>query len=186
MGLAGVVGSARQARFPVLVEAVFCRVGTKPNTVTNFDPAGFLLLLTVVPALAAGAISISLAHLVAGLGYGEYDTNVVVLLAALVGVWTVAAVAVSTSMLQILAVVLAMVGAFGVTRSVRAASYGWVLGVVLLFGAFVALSAVGVYRGVDQTGRPQGFIAEHLQLFYYGGLLAFGAIGGKLVAVVGQ
>jgi predicted outer membrane lipoprotein len=151
---------------------------------TSFDPGGLLLLLTVIPAVVAGVVSITLAHVAARLGYGTYDTNVVGILAVLLTAWTVAAFLVSTSMLQILAVVLAMIGAFAVTRSITASSYGWVLGVVLLFAAFSVLSAVGVYQGVDQTGRPQGLIARHLSLFYYGGLLIFGAIGGKLVEAV--
>lgn len=151
---------------------------------TNFDPGGFLLLLTVIPAVVAGVISITLAHVAAWLGYGEYDTNVAVLLAVLISAWIVAAFLVSTSMLQILAVVLAMIGAFAVTRSITASSYGWVLGVVLLVAAFIVLSVGGVYRGVDQTGRPQGIIAQHLHLFYYSGLLIFGAIGGKVVEII--
>lgn len=150
---------------------------------TNFDPGGFLLLLTVIPAVVAGVISITLAHVTAWLGYGEYDTSVAILLAVLIGAWIVIAFLVSTSMLQILAVVLAMIGAFAVTRSITASSYGWVLGVVMLFATFIVLSAVGVYRGVDQMGRPQGIIAQHLHLFYYGGLLIFGAISGKLVEI---
>lgn len=151
---------------------------------TNFDPGGFLLLLTVIPAVVAGVISITLAHVAARLGYGEYDANVAVLLAVLIGAWIVAAFLVSTSMLQIIAVVLAMIGAFAATRSITASSYGWVLGVVLLFAAFIVLSAVGVYRGVDQTGRPRGIIAQHLHLFYYGGLLIFGAISGKVMEII--
>lgn len=151
---------------------------------TNFDPGGFLLLLTVIPAVVAGVISITLAHVAAWLGYGKYDTNVAVLLAVLLSAWIVAAFLVSTSLLQILAVVLAMIGAFAVTRSITASSYGWVLGVVLLVAAFIVVSAVGVYRGVDHTGRPQGIIAEHLHQFYYGGLLIFGAISGKVVEII--
>lgn len=151
---------------------------------TNFDPGGFLLLLTVIPAVVTGIVSIALAHVVAWVGYGEYETNVVVLLAFLISAWTVAAFFVSTSMLQILAVVVAMIGAFAVTRSITASSYGWVLGVVLLFATFIVFSAVGVYRGVDQTGRPQGIIARHLELFYYSGLLIYGAICGKVVETI--
>lgn len=151
---------------------------------TNFDPGGFLLLLTVIPAAVAGVVSITLAHVAARLGYGEYDTNVVGLLAVLIIAWIVAALFVSTGMLQILAVVLAMFGAFAVTRSITMSSYGWVLGILLLFAAFTVLSAVGLYRGVDQTGRPQGIIARHLDLFYYSGLLIFGAIGGAVVDVI--
>lgn len=150
---------------------------------TNFDPGGFLLLLTVIPAVVAGVVSITLAHVAARVGHGEYDTNVVVVLAVLIVAWIVAAIVVSTGMLQMLAVVLAMIGAFAVTRSVTVSSYGWVVGVVLLFATFIVLSAGGVYRGVDQTGRPQGLIARHLYLFYYSGLLIFGAIGGKVVAL---
>lgn len=151
---------------------------------TNFDPGGFLLLLTVIPAVVAGAVSITLAHIAVRLGYGEYETNVAVLLAVLIAAWIVAALVISTSLLQILAVVLAMGGAFAVTRSISVSSYGWVLGVLLLFAAFTVLSVAGVYRGVDQTGRPQGIIAEHLVLFYYSGLLVFGAIGGKVVGLI--
>lgn len=148
---------------------------------TNFDPAGFLLLLTVIPSVVAGAVSISLAHLSARLGYGEYETNVAVVLGVLVVAWIAASLAVSTAMLQILAVTLAMVGAYAVTRSVTSASYGWVVGVVALFAAFAALSALGVYQGVDQSGRPQGVIARNLPAFYFGGLLVFGAVGGAAV-----
>jgi nitrate/nitrite transporter NarK len=91
---------------------------------TNFDPGAFLLLLTVIPAVVAGVVSITLAHLTARLGYGEYKTNVAALLAVLIIAWIVAAVLVSTNLLQILAVVLAMVGAFAVTWSITASSYG--------------------------------------------------------------
>jgi len=151
---------------------------------TNFDPGGLLLLLTVIPAVVAGAVSITLAHAAAWLGYGEYDTNVAVVLAILLAAWIVTAVFVSTSMLRILAVVLAMVGAFAVTRSVTVSSYGWVLGVVLLFAAFVVLSVADVYRGVDRTGRPLGIVARNLSLFYYGGLLVAGAVGGKVAEAI--
>lgn len=151
---------------------------------TNFDPGGLLLLLTLIPAVVAGAVSITLANIAVRLGYGEYETNVAVLLAVLIAAWIVAAFVVSTSLLQILAVVLAMIGAFAVTRSISVSSYGWVLGVLLLFAAFTVLSVAGVYRGVDQSGRPQGIIAQHLVLFYYSGLLVSGAIGGKVVGVI--
>lgn len=151
---------------------------------TNFDPGGFLLLLTVLPTVVAGVVSITLAYVTAWLGYGEYETAVVALVVVLIGAWIVTAVLVSTSLLQILAVVFAMIGAFAVTRDITTSSYGWVLGVILLFAAFSVLSAVGVYRGVDQAGRPQGVIARHLSLFYYIGLLIFGAIGGKVVAML--
>lgn len=151
---------------------------------TNFDPGGILILLTVIPAFIAGVVSITLAHIAERLGYGEYETNVAVLLAVLIAAWIVAAFVVSTSLLQILAVVLAMIGAFAVTRSISVSSYGWVLGVLILFAAFTVLSVAGVYRGVDQLGRPQGIIAQHLDLFYYTGLLVFGGIGGKVVGVI--
>lgn len=147
--------------------------------VTNFDPGGFLMLLTVIPAVAAGVVSVGIAQVSARLGYGEYETNVTVVLAILVIGWIVASFLFTTSMLQILAVILAMIGAFAVTRSVTASSYGWVIGVVLLFGAFTALTVLGIYQGVDQTGRPQGLIARHLRVFYYAGLFVSGAIGGK-------
>jgi hypothetical protein len=151
---------------------------------TNFDPGGILLLVTVIPAIVAGAVSIGVAHLTTQLGYGTYETNVVAILGVLIVGWVIASVLVTTSMLRILAVVLAMLGAFAVTRSITATSYGWVLGVVLLFVVFTALSVFGVYRGVDQTGRPQGPIAENLYVFYYGGLLVFGAVSGKAVQVM--
>lgn len=165
-------------------DASFNLVRAKRECMTNFDPGGLLLLLTVIPAVAAGLVSITLAHVAAWVGYEEYETSVVVLLAVLISAWIVAAFLVSTSLLQILAVVLAMIGAFAVTRSITASSYGWVLGVVLLFVTFIVLSTVGVYRGVDQTGRPQGSIARHVDMFYYGGLLIYGAIGGKVVETI--
>lgn len=148
---------------------------------TNFDPGGLLMLLTVIPAVVAGVVSIAVAHLAAWLGYGTYETNVAVVVAAMLVAWVGAALVVETGMLRILAVALSMAGAFAATRDVTATSYGWVLGVVLLFGAFLALSALGVYRGVDATGRPQGLLARNLEAFYYIGLLAFGAVGGKAV-----
>lgn len=151
---------------------------------TNFDPGGFLLLLTVIPAVVGGAISIALAHGLARLGVGKYETDVTVIVAVLVLAWIVAAAFVSTSMLAILAVTLSMVGAYAVTRDVTATSYGWALGVVLLFAVFVVLSVLGVYRGVDASGRPQGLIAQHLFAFYATGLLVCGAIAGKAVAIV--
>jgi hypothetical protein len=151
---------------------------------TNFDPGGFLMLLTVIPAVVAGVVSIGLAHLVARLGYGTYETNVVSILAVMVVGWIAAALIVSNGMLTILAVVLAMVGAFAATRDVTASSYGWVFGVVLLFVAFVVLSALGIYRGVDNTGRPQDVISGNLGVFYAGGLFVFGAIAGKAVAML--
>lgn len=152
---------------------------------TNFDPGGFVVLLTVLPSIVAGVVSIGGAHLASWLGYGGYERNVAALVAALLVGWVVAALVISTGMLLILAVTLSMVGAYAVTRSVRATSYGWVLGVVLLFVAFGVLSALGVYRGVDQAGVPQGFISRHLEAFYFGGLLVFGAIGGATVAAFG-
>ena len=153
---------------------------------TNFDPGGFLVLLTVIPAVVAGVISIGGAHLASRLGYGTYETNVAILVGLMIVGWIGAALVVSTSMLQILAVTLSMVGAFAATRSITASSYGWVLGVVLLFVAFLGLSAVGVYKGVDQTGVPQGPIARHLFSFYSGGLFVFGAVGGKAVELFQQ
>ncbi len=151
---------------------------------TNFDPGGFLMLLTVIPAIAAGAVSIGMAHLTARLGLGDYETNVAVVLATLLLGWIAAAFVVSTGMLQILAVTLAMAGAYGTTRSVAASSYGWVLGVVLLFVTYAGVAAMGIYKGVDQTGRPQGLLSRHLRVFYYAGLLGFGAVGGKAVQAV--
>lgn len=148
---------------------------------TNFDPGGLLMLLTVIPAVVAGAVSISGAHLLTRLGYGEYETTVAVILGILIVVWIGASLLITTSMLTILAVTLAMAGAFIVTRNITAASYGWVLGVVLLFAAFTAVSILGIYKGVDQTGRPQGLIAQHFYIFYAVGLFAFGAVCGKAV-----
>jgi hypothetical protein len=86
--------------------------------VTNFDPGGLLLLLTVIPSAVAGVVSVGVAHLAARLGYGEYDSNVAIVLGVLAAAWVVASLLVSTEMVQILAVGLAMVGAFAVTRSV--------------------------------------------------------------------
>jgi len=151
--------------------------------VTNFDPGGFLLLLTVIPSVVAGVVSVGLAHLATGLGYGDYETTVVATLGVLVLGWIAAALVVSTSMLYILAVTLSMAGAYAATRSVSAASYGWVLGVVGLFVAFAVLAAVGVYEGVDQRGVPQDVISRNLAVSYTVGLLVFGALGGKAVQV---
>lgn len=151
---------------------------------TNFDPGGFLVLLTTIPAVIAGVVSIGLAHLVARLGYGDYETNVAAILGALVVAWVGAALVVTTGMLYVLLVVLSMVGAYAATRSVSAASYGWVLGVAGLFVAFTVLAAVGVYQGVDQRGVPQDIISRNLAVSYTVGLLAFGALGGKGVQVV--
>lgn len=148
---------------------------------TNFDPGGFLVLLTVIPAVVAGVVSIGAARLASRLGYGAYETNVAAILGLLILGWIGASLVVTTSMLRILAVTLSMVGAYAATRSIMASSYGWVLGVVLLFAAFVGLSALGVYQGVDQAGRPQGFISRHLFALYYVGLFAFGAVGGTAV-----
>lgn len=148
---------------------------------TNFDPGGFITLFTVLPSVVAGVVSIGVAHLASRLGYGDYERNVAAIVAVLLVGWAGTALLVSTSLLLILAVTLSMVGAFAVTRSVRATSYGWVLGVVLLFVAFAVLSALGVYRGVDQTGVPQGPFSRHVEGFYFGGLLVFGAIGGAVV-----
>lgn len=148
---------------------------------TNFDPGGLLALLTLLPAVVAGAVSVVAAHLADRLGVAAYERAVVAALALLVLAWVAAALVVSTGMLTILLVVLAMVGAYAATRDVTAASYGWVLGVVLLFLAFLVLSELGIYQGVDETGRPQGLLARHLMAFYAGGLFAFGAIGGAIV-----
>lgn len=153
---------------------------------TNVDPGGLLVVLTVVPAVVAGIVSIAGAKLAARLGYGTYETNVAVSVGAMIVAWIAASLLISTSMLQILAVVLSMVGAYAVTRSITASSYGWVLGVGLLFVAFVGLDAIGVYRGVDQTGRPQGILARHLLWFYAAGLFGFGAVGGRAVQAVGR
>lgn len=152
---------------------------------TNFDPGGFLLLLTVIPSVVAGAVSITLAGLAARFGYGEYESNVVVILGALIAAWIGAAFAISTSMLLILAVMLAMIGAYAATRSVTAASIGWVVGVLLLFVAFAVASSLGVYRGVDPTGTPQGLVSQYLPAFYAAGLFVCGAIGGKAVQLTG-
>lgn len=153
---------------------------------TNFDPGGLLLLLTVIPAVVAGILSIAGASLAARLGFGTYETNVAAILAVMIVAWIAAAFVVSTAMLQILAVTLAMAGAYAATRSVAESSYGWVLGVIILFGAFTALSALGIYQGVDRTGRPQGILSQHFYWFYAGGLLAFGALGGRSVQVLNR
>lgn len=150
---------------------------------TNFDPGGFLILLTTIPAVIAGVVSVGLAHLTARLGYGDYETNVAALLGVLVVGWVGAALVVSTAMLYVLLVVLSMVGAYAATRSVSAASYGWVLGVVGVFVAFTVLAALGIYQGVDRSGVPQDFISRNLAVSYTVGLLAFGAAGGKAVQV---
>lgn len=165
------------------VEPIFLVVAPVPGRMTNFDPGGVLVLLTVIPAVVAGVLSVGLAHLVSWIGYGEYETNVAVILGVLIAGWIAAALVVSTSMLLILSVVLSMIGAYAATRSIQSSSYGWVLGVVLLFVAFAVLSALGIYEGVDRTGVPQGFLAEHLRAAYFGGLLVFGAIAGKAVHV---
>jgi hypothetical protein len=149
--------------------------------VTNFDPAGFLVLLTVISSVAAGSVSMGGAHLAARLGVETYERSVLAIVGALIAVWVVAAVVVSTAMLQILAVTLAMVGAYAATRNVTASSYGWVLGVVLLFVAFTIASVTGVYQGVDPNGVPEGLVACNLQAFYYGGVFVFDAIGGAAV-----
>lgn len=154
------------------------------RTVTNFDPGGFLMLLTVIPAVAAGFVSVGLALLTSRIGYGDYETNVVMIVGLMLVGWLVTALIITTSMLQILAVSLAMVGAFAVTRSVTAASIGWVLGVVLLFVVFIGLDVLSIYQGVDPTGRPTGLISRHLYAFYYGGLLVCGGVGGKAVQSV--
>lgn len=152
---------------------------------TNIDPGGILVLLTVILAVPAGIVSIALAHLVAWLGYGDYEGNVWAILAAMAVVLVVGSlVFVETSMLYILSVVLAMVGAYAVTRDRTATSYGWVLGVLFLYLGFALLSATGLYAGVDRTGTPQGVISRNLFVFYYGGLFVCGALGGAMVAVV--
>ena len=151
---------------------------------TNFDPGCFLMLLAVIPAVVAGAVPIAVAQVAARLGYGKYETNVTAILAVMIVGWIGAALVISTGMLQILAVTLAMVGAYVATRSITAASYGWMFGVVLLFAVFIVLSVLGVYKGVDQTGVPQDLISQYLFAFYYGGLLVFGAVVGKAVQIV--
>jgi len=74
--------------------------------------------------------------------------------------WIAAALVVSTGMLYILAVTLAMAG------------------------AFAGLSAAGVYHGVDGAGQPQDPVSRNLAAFYAGGLFAFGAVGGKVVQLL--
>lgn len=151
---------------------------------TNFDPGGFLVLLTVIPSVVGGALAIAGAHAAARLGYGDYEHIVLVLTGVLLAVWIGLALRYSTSMLLILSVVLAMVGAYVVTRNVAAASYGWVLGVVFLYLGFALLSRVGLYQGVDSRGAPQGLIAANLPEFYWGGLFVCGVLGGAVVAGV--
>jgi hypothetical protein len=153
---------------------------------TNFDPGGFLVLLTVIPAVVAGVTAITLAHLAARVGYGDYERNVVLVLAVLAAAWMVASLVVSASMLLILAVGLAVLGAYAVTRDVRQTSYGWVLGVVFLYVAFGVLAWTGVYAGVDATGRPQGVIASNLFVSYSLGLFLCGAVGGAVVRLLGR
>lgn len=150
---------------------------------TNVDPGGLLVLLTVIPAVVAGGFSIGLAHLVAWLGDVSYRRTVWVVLGVLVLAWIVAALVVvgEATMLYVLAVGVAMLGAFVVTRDVSATSYGWVLGVVLLYLGFAVLSWAGLYAGVDRAGRPQGIIARNLLVFYLGGLFAGGMVGGAVV-----
>lgn len=89
---------------------------------TNFDPGWFLMLLSVIPAVIAGVVSIGVAHLASRLGYGEYETTVTVILGVLIVGWTGGSLVLSTSMLHILAVALSMVGAFAVTRSITAST----------------------------------------------------------------
>lgn len=153
---------------------------------TNFDPGGLIMLFTVIPAIIAGILSIGGAHLSSRLGFGDYDQTVVVIIGVLLIGWIGASLVISNSMLIILGVVLSMVGAYAVTRSIRATSYGWVLGVVLMFVAFGILSSIGIYKGVDQTGVPQDVISRQLEFFYFGGLLVFGAIGGGVVTALQQ
>lgn len=150
---------------------------------TNFDPGGLLLFLTVIPAVIAGVVSISGAHLLTRLGYGEYETTVTVILGILIAVWICASLLITPSMLTILAATLAMAGAFIVTRDITAASYGWILGVLLLFVVFTAASSLGIYTGVSHTGRPQGLISKHFYLFYAAGLFTCGAVCGKVVQI---
>jgi lysylphosphatidylglycerol synthetase-like protein (DUF2156 family) len=152
--------------------------------VTNFDPGGFLVLLTVIPAVIAGAVSVGLAHLLARLGYADYETGVVAVLGLLLLAWIGAALLIETTMLVILAVTLSMAGAYVATRSVRTASYGWVLGVVLMFLAFGAASAAGIYQGVDQSGVPQGLLARNVGVAYAVGLFVFGLAGGGVVRLL--
>lgn len=144
---------------------------------TNFDPGGLLMLLTVV----AGAVSVGVATLASRLGYGAYERNVAAVLGVLLAGWVVASLLVSTAMLRILAVTLAMAGAFVTTRDVAASSYGWVLGVVLLFAA---LSALDIYAWVDRTGTPRGLLSRHFPVFYHVGLFVAGAVGGLAVEAV--
>lgn len=151
---------------------------------TNIDPGGFLILLTVIPAVVAGVVSVALAHILARFGYGGYERNVVAVLGVMVAAWIGAALTVSSGMLNILAVALAMLGAYAATRSIRASSYGWVLGVLLLLFAFWVLAAAGVYQGVDPTGVPKGIISQHLMLFYTAGLFVCGAVAGMAVRFI--
>jgi hypothetical protein len=153
---------------------------------TNFDPGGFLVLLTVIPSVVAGVVSVAVADLAARFGYGAYERNVVIILGFLAAGWIAASLVVSTSMLHILAVALAVLGAYAVTRDVRQTSYGWVLGVILLYLAFAVLAWTGVYGGVDATGRPQGVIARNLFVSYYVGLFVCGALGGVVVRILGR
>lgn len=150
---------------------------------TNFDPGGFLVMLTVLPSVIAGLISIGGGHLLAWAGIGSYPRNVVTVLGILIGGWILAALVVSTGMLYILSVVLAMAGAYIVTQNVTEASYGWVIGVILLLVLFIVLSVAGIYQGVTQTGRPRGFLSRHLVPAFLVGLFLCGAVGGKLATV---
>lgn len=150
---------------------------------TNVDPGGLLVLLTVIPAVVAGVASITIARLVAWAGYGTYGRTVWAVLGVLALAWIVAVLVVvgDATMLFVLAVGLAMIGADAVTRDASATSYGWVLGVVILYLGFAVLSWTGLYAGVDRTGRPQGVVARNLLAFYLGGLFAGGMVGGAIV-----
>ncbi len=182
----GVLGELPFIRNPFHSTEASHEITSEAATVTNYDPGWFLMLLTVIPAILAGVISIGVAQLTSRLGYGEYDTTVVLVLGILLIGWIGASLLISTGLLQILAVTLAMAGAFAVTRNVTASSYGWILGVLVLFAAFIGLDALGIYGGVDQTGIPQGRLARHLRVSYSVGLFVFGAIGGKIVQVIQQ
>lgn len=89
---------------------------------TNFDPVGFLMLLTVIPAVVAGAISVGVSQLTSRHGYGDYETTVAAVVGVLIIGWIGVSLLVTTSMMQILAVMLSMIGAFAATRSITASS----------------------------------------------------------------
>ncbi|PTD94719.1 hypothetical protein C9439_01000 [archaeon SCG-AAA382B04] len=95
-----------------------------------------------------------MAHFASYAGYGEYERNVVFVLGFMVMFWIVAAFIINNSMLIVLSVVFAMVGAYATTGNIIVASYGWVLGVFLLYLAFPVLTFLGIYQGVNQQGVP--------------------------------